>query len=149
MFNKLDISKNNGGKKKRTIADVVRSHGGEWNGSNKTEVLGDVCLLPADFDLAFLSDSAKAAFFSDVKDFTGCDRVGKKGFVDKASDKRRPNCVLLHPEHVDKDKTGEGSEAWVTVKDNGVTQSFDFTRVMFSRGNISEVRPCFVRSTSL
>ena len=33
---------------------------------------------------------------------------------------------------------GPGSPGWVTVTEQGIRQSFDMTRVMFSRGNISE-----------
>lgn len=37
---------------------------------------------------------------------------------------------------------GPGSPGWVTVRENGLTYSFDFTRVMFSSGNISEKERC-------
>ena len=33
---------------------------------------------------------------------------------------------------------GPGSPGWVTVTEHGIKQSFDFTRVMFSRGNVTE-----------
>ena len=33
---------------------------------------------------------------------------------------------------------GPGSPAWITVTEQGIRQSFDMTRVMFSRGNITE-----------
>ncbi len=33
---------------------------------------------------------------------------------------------------------GPGSPGWITVTENGIRQSFDLTRVMFSRGNITE-----------
>ena len=35
-------------------------------------------------------------------------------------------------------ETGPGSSGWITVTEQGIRQSFDLTRVMFSRGNISE-----------
>lgn len=34
--------------------------------------------------------------------------------------------------------TGPGSPGWITVTEQGVRQSFDLTKVMFSRGNITE-----------
>ena len=35
-------------------------------------------------------------------------------------------------------KIGEGSRGWITITEQGIKQSYDFTRVMFSRGNVSE-----------
>ncbi|GMH84015.1 hypothetical protein TL16_g09787 [Triparma laevis f. inornata] len=139
MFNKLDISKNSGGKKKINIKDIVEAHGGDWKGSDKVEVLGDVALLPGDFDVSFLSNLPdQTTFFTEILELTSSSKIGKKGYVKLTSEKRRPNNILLYPEHKEKEVTGEGSEGWVCVKDNGVWQWFDFTRVMFSRGNISE-----------
>jgi len=34
--------------------------------------------------------------------------------------------------------TGPGSRGWITITEQGIKQSFDLTKVMFSRGNISE-----------
>ncbi len=34
--------------------------------------------------------------------------------------------------------SGPGSPGWITVTEQGIRQSFDLTRVMFSRGNITE-----------
>lgn len=139
MFNKLDISKNSGGKQKINIKDIVEAHGGDWKGSDKVEVLGDVALLPGDFDVSFLSNLPdQTTFFTEILELTSSSKIGKKGYVKLTSEKRRPNNILLYPEHKEKEVTGEGSEGWVCVKDNGVWQWFDFTRVMFSRGNISE-----------
>jgi hypothetical protein len=33
---------------------------------------------------------------------------------------------------------GPGSPGWITITEQGIRQSFDLTRVMFCRGNISE-----------
>lgn len=33
---------------------------------------------------------------------------------------------------------GPDSPGWITIKEHGVQQSFDLTRIMFSRGNVSE-----------
>ena len=33
---------------------------------------------------------------------------------------------------------GPGSPGWITITEQGISQSFDMTRVMFSRGNITE-----------
>ena len=35
-------------------------------------------------------------------------------------------------------RSGEASPGWVTVRENGLSYSFDITRVMFSSGNVSE-----------
>jgi len=35
-------------------------------------------------------------------------------------------------------RTGPGSPGWVTIRENGLSYSFDITKVMFSSGNVSE-----------
>lgn len=40
--------------------------------------------------------------------------------------------------HIFCKSVGPGSPGWITITENGIRQSFDLTRVMFSRGNITE-----------
>jgi Met-10+ like-protein len=67
-------------------------------------------------------------------------RVVRKGEVDPNSAVRQSGYVLLWP--VSKVSTtipsGPSSPGWITVTEQGIRQSFDLTRVMFSRGNITE-----------
>jgi Met-10+ like-protein len=42
--------------------------------------------------------------------------------------------TTIHPTPLD----GPGSLGWITITENGIRQSFDLTKVMFSRGNITE-----------
>ena len=36
------------------------------------------------------------------------------------------------------ESTGPDSSGWITVTEHKISQSFDLTRVMFSRGNVTE-----------
>ena len=75
-------------------------------------------------------------------------RVVRRGIVDKESKIRESGHRLLYPMQTsstasistDDDiiTTGPGSPGWITVTEQGIKQSLDMTRVMFSRGNISE-----------
>ena len=68
----------------------------------------------------------------------GSPRVAKKGDIDPDSPIRESGHELLWPVHGKPDTTGPGSPGWITVTEQGVRQSLDMTRVMFSRGNITE-----------
>ena len=68
-------------------------------------------------------------------------RVVRKGTVDPGSRIRESGCTVLWPcmkPSDDATKDPDSSPSWITVTENGIRQSFDLTRVMFSRGNISE-----------
>lgn len=65
-------------------------------------------------------------------------RVVRKGIVDPESKIRESNYRLLWPYTGIPGTTGPGSPGWITVTEQGIRQSFDLTRVMFSRGNITE-----------
>ena len=81
---------------------------------------------------------ATEGFWGDLAKAHGCERVARKGEISPESRVRRSGHELLHPAHQDPSSTGPGSEAWVTVTEHGISQSFDFARVMFSRGNVTE-----------
>lgn len=84
-----------------------------------------------------------------------CHRVVRKGRVDPNSGVRESGYKILWPQQPpalpgtttttttttsstsEKDTPDDGG-CWITVTEQGVRQSFDLTRVMFSRGNISE-----------
>jgi tRNA G37 N-methylase Trm5 len=65
-------------------------------------------------------------------------RVVRKGEVDPESEVRQSGYRLLWPFNGVPSKSGPGSAGWITVTEQGIRQSFDLTRVMFSRGNITE-----------
>jgi len=70
-------------------------------------------------------------------------RVVRRGDIDPNSKVRESGHVLLWIDN--KLSTSEcfasdgpGSRGWITVTEQGIKQSFDLTKVMFSRGNITE-----------
>ncbi|KAL7569302.1 hypothetical protein ACA910_016848 [Epithemia clementina (nom. ined.)] len=67
-------------------------------------------------------------------------RVVRKGSVLPESGVRESNYKILWPEPGvgSAELTGPGSPGWITVTEQGIRQSFDLTKVMFSRGNVSE-----------
>lgn len=68
----------------------------------------------------------------------GSHRVVRRGTIDANSGIRQSGHRLLFPCHGVPQQTGPGSPGWIRVTEQGIKQSFDMTRVMFSRGNISE-----------
>ena len=66
-------------------------------------------------------------------------RVVRRGGIDPNSKIRESGHRLLWPPSTsDEDEVGPQSPSWIRVTEQGVKQSFDFQKVMFSRGNISE-----------
>jgi Met-10+ like-protein len=65
-------------------------------------------------------------------------RVAKRGDIDPNSPIRESGHEILWPVSGRPDTTGPGSPGWITVTEQGIRQSLDMTRVMFSRGNITE-----------
>ena len=71
-------------------------------------------------------------------------RVARRGDIDPESKVRQSGHRLLYPSTFDAiepgipSDTGSGAPGWITVTENGIQQSLDFTRVMFSRGNVTE-----------
>ena len=72
-------------------------------------------------------------------------RVVRRGIVDRNSHTRQSGYTILwtSPQFQSKishrtDVGAPSTPGWITVTEQGIRQSFDLTRVMFSRGNISE-----------
>eukprot|EP00546_Thalassionema_frauenfeldii_P015937 CAMPEP_0178896530 /NCGR_PEP_ID=MMETSP0786-20121207/1229_1 /TAXON_ID=186022 /ORGANISM="Thalassionema frauenfeldii, Strain CCMP 1798" /LENGTH=466 /DNA_ID=CAMNT_0020566953 /DNA_START=94 /DNA_END=1494 /DNA_ORIENTATION=- len=65
-------------------------------------------------------------------------RVVRRGTIDPNSPIRESGHQLLWPHRGIPEETGPGAPGWITVTEQGIRQSFDLTRVMFSRGNITE-----------
>lgn len=65
-------------------------------------------------------------------------RIARRGTVDPESKIRESGHRLIWPVAGIPDDTGPGSPGWIKVTEQGIGQSLDMTRVMFSRGNISE-----------
>mmetsp|Transcript_4519 Transcript_4519/g.8345 ORF Transcript_4519/g.8345 Transcript_4519/m.8345 type:complete len:517 (-) Transcript_4519:1596-3146(-) len=65
-------------------------------------------------------------------------RIARKGAIDPDSSIRESGHRLVWPHVGIPDSTGPGSPSWIRVTEQGIKQSFDITRVMFSRGNVSE-----------
>ena len=74
----------------------------------------------------------------------GCPRVARRGDIDPESKTRQSGHRLLYPNTFDTiepgipSETGPGAPGWITVTEHGIRQSLDVTRVMFSRGNVTE-----------
>ncbi len=86
-----------------------------------------------------------------------CSRVVRRGDIDPESGIRESGHRILWPipnidgEGLMRDRrcsnlgyvptsTGLDSPGWITVTEHGIRQSYDLTRVMFSRGNVTEKR---------
>ena len=66
-------------------------------------------------------------------------RVVRRGEVDPNSPVRKSGFFMLWTSQSRYSAgTGPGSSTWITVTEQGIRQSFDLTRIMFSRGNVSE-----------
>lgn len=69
-------------------------------------------------------------------------RIVRRGGVDPQSPVRESNYRILWPPLKNNESadlpTGPNDPRWITVTEQGIRQSFDLTRVMFSRGNITE-----------
>lgn len=71
-------------------------------------------------------------------------RVARRGDIDPESKIRQSGHRLLYPDTFEPiepgipSNTGPNAAGWITVTEHGIRQSFDFTRVMFSRGNVTE-----------
>lgn len=67
-------------------------------------------------------------------------RIVRKGGIDRTSRIRASGSTLVWPYEGIPDMSGPtlAPQSWIRVTEQGIKQSFDVTRVMFSRGNISE-----------
>mmetsp|Transcript_12408 Transcript_12408/g.34419 ORF Transcript_12408/g.34419 Transcript_12408/m.34419 type:complete len:499 (-) Transcript_12408:2257-3753(-) len=122
----------------------------------RLELLGDdrtVVLHPTAFSLdetafnellvkmGFHSDESKhklmLMFWEELAVVCKSSRVVRKGEVRPESGVRESNFKILWTNQ-GVAQSGPGGPGWITVTEQGIQQSFDLTRVMFSRGNITE-----------
>ena len=88
------------------------------------------------------------SLWSTLASLYGSNRVVRRGGVHQDSGIRQSGYSILWISSSHRQKTLHnqeqepmkmvGSPGWITVTEQGIRQSFDLTRVMFSRGNISE-----------
>jgi tRNA G37 N-methylase Trm5 len=117
----------------------------EFFGDDRTLVIPQNSFEGKEFDgfvSAYVSISEQSHFSNELwKQFsliTKSPRVVRRGTVDPESGIRESGHRLLFPSSGVSDETGPASPGWIKVTEQGIKQSFDMTRVMFSRGNISE-----------
>lgn len=106
------------------------------------EVLGaDTLLAPADTFASSDWDHVRDDAFQIAAKLYRCSRVVLKAEISKGP-RRDSRAKIAWPHHSDgnddSEETGPGTPGWVTVLENGISQSFDVTRVMFCTGNIPE-----------
>ncbi|CAJ1966223.1 unnamed protein product [Cylindrotheca closterium] len=78
-------------------------------------------------------------FWKQLAAFYKSQRIARRGKVDPESKIRESGHRLIWPNSQGiPDETGPGAPGWIRVTEQGIGQSFDMCRVMFSRGNISE-----------
>lgn len=78
-------------------------------------------------------------FWKKLASLHRCKRVVQRGDIDPDSKIRKPsNHSILYPIMATVVGEGPTSPGWITIKEQNILQSFDLTKVMFSRGNISE-----------
>ena len=113
----------------------------------KLELLGDdrtliitrkgFCIEDASFR-SLVGDQDLTLLWKNLAEIFGSPRVARRGDIDPDSPIRESGHELLWPISGRPDSTGPGSPAWITITEQGIRQSLDLTRVMFSRGNITE-----------
>lgn len=113
-------------------------------GDDRTLVISREAFDGEDFD-SILTDTTglgkekcKEEFWKQVAQINKSRRIVRRGIVDKDSPIRESSYCLVWPHSGIPESTGPGSPSWIRVTEQGIKQSFDMCRVMFSRGNISE-----------
>lgn len=96
---------------------------------DKYERIADVILIPADAFVEPAWEHTNVWHVMVTAAGHDCTRVARKSRI-RSNLKRQSQVQILYPKDV-----GSG---WVRVKENGITYSFDLTRVMFSKGNGTE-----------
>jgi Met-10+ like-protein len=118
-------------------------------GDDRTIVIPETALRPDDPTLvAVLAEVGIASpnrfwqvVWSHLARLHRSQRVVRRAGIDPNSSTRQSHFLILWPpppEGGGEIQSGPGSPGWITVTEQGIRQSFDLTRVMFSRGNISE-----------
>jgi tRNA G37 N-methylase Trm5 len=87
---------------------------------------------------SLIGDSKVADLWEILAEVYNSPRVVRRGDIDPDSPIRESGHEILWPCTMNVQETGRGSAGWITVTEQGIRQSFDMTRVMFSRGNITE-----------
>jgi tRNA wybutosine-synthesizing protein 3 len=108
---------------------------------NKLETLSDVCFIPeGSFEGAQWVAAGLPSVYEAIAVAAGAQRVASRGTV-LPNDMRQPQARMLWPVAYSSDGSptlGPGGAGWVVVKENGIAQGFDLTRVMFCKGNGTE-----------
>ncbi|KAL3935283.1 MAG: hypothetical protein SGBAC_009172 [Bacillariaceae sp.] len=93
----------------------------------------------SDTDSASRLERLHHEFWQQLAAFHKSQRIARRGTVDPESKIRESGHRLVWPcRQGIPDETGPDSPGWIRVTEQGIGQSFDMCRVMFSRGNISE-----------
>ena len=82
--------------------------------------------------------SIQEEFWKQLAAVHSSQRIVRRGTIDPSSPIRHSGHRLIFPFQGIPETTGPASPGWIRVTEQGIHQSFDMTRVMFSRGNISE-----------
>lgn len=101
------------------------------------------------FGLSLISDTCEGNccemflstfFWKGLANAFSSSRVVRRGEISPESKIRLSEYKILWPrtEANTTIEDGPGSPGWITITENGIRQSFDLTKVMFSRGNITE-----------
>jgi Met-10+ like-protein len=135
----------------RTLSRSTCPRSLETMGDDRTIVLPEAALRPDDPSvmavLAEVGISSTSRFWQAVWSHLArlhrSQRVVRRAAIDPSSSTRQSHFLILWPPPsppggVSKIRSGPASPGWITVTEQGIRQSFDLTRVMFSRGNISE-----------
>jgi tRNA G37 N-methylase Trm5 len=89
-------------------------------------------------DVAADSDTVLKDFWRRLAHAHNSPRIVRRGGIDPNSKIRESGHRLVWPYEGVPDSTGPGTPGWICVTEQGIRQSCDMTRVMFSRGNVSE-----------
>ena len=98
---------------------------------------------------AMMMFAIQSQLWSNLATSLNCSRIVRRGDVDPDSGIRESGhrILLPIPDEVSftacncgytPTQTGVNSPGWITVTEHKISQSFDITRVMFSRGNVTE-----------
>mmetsp|Transcript_29015 Transcript_29015/g.56090 ORF Transcript_29015/g.56090 Transcript_29015/m.56090 type:complete len:634 (-) Transcript_29015:42-1943(-) len=95
--------------------------------------------------------SIQSLLWANLAKIHSCTRVARRGDIDPESGVRESGHRILWPIPTDSKiangnpnigfmpkSSGASSPGWITVTEHKISQSFDLTRVMFSRGNVTE-----------
>ena len=74
-------------------------------------------------------------FYKNLAELNKVRRIASKAVVDAESSTRQSNCEILFQ---DKSSNNKEPPGWITVTEYRIHMSFDMTKVMYSRGNVTE-----------